>query len=616
MRWLTARKRMTALAVLVAGAVSAVLWPGSTAKAPPGPPKIDGAWIVLLKGSAAQADATTDALERRGGFKAHHRYGHAVRGFAAHLSDAQAAKLQHDPDVASVTPDRPLEAQAEVDLAAGDSVPAGVRRLGAGARSKVREASTARVAVLDSGVDLSHPDLNAVEGTNCVSPGTPPSDEDGHGTHVAGTIGARNDGRGVVGVAPGTKIYAVKVLDGSGQGSESQVLCGIDWVTATRSDSDPSNDIAVANLSLGGPGDPVTGCDGTADPLHRAICASTRAGVTYVVAAGNDAREFDNSTTPDVPAAYPEVLAVTAMSDSDGTPGGAGGAPACRIDEPDDRYAGFSNFASTAGGAAHTVAGPGVCIRSTWLGGGYATLSGTSMASPHLAGAVALCLGEGGAAGACAGLSPDAIIARVRDQASVRSVQASGSGFAGDPACAVAGRYLGYLGWTGLQGSLAAGEAAVPAGTRCVPPTPARPATPPPPQTATIPPPTPPTAPADRTAPTAALSVPRQRLRRVLARGLRVTLRCSEACTVNAEALLPARTAKRVKLSRGGTARIARRAGLRLSARTRRTVTLRLTRSARRRLARVRRVVLTVSLSARDRAGNRRALRRRVRLRR
>jgi subtilisin family serine protease len=111
--------------------------------------------------------------------------------------------------------------------------------------------------------------------------------------------------------------------------------------------------------------------------------------VSFVVSAGNSARAFDGLITS-VPAAYPEVLTVTAMSDSDGLPGAAGGPPACRVIEADDAAARFSNWAATSAAEAHTVAAPGVCITSSAIGGGTAVKSGTSMATPHVAGVTAL----------------------------------------------------------------------------------------------------------------------------------------------------------------------------------------------------------------------------------
>ncbi len=593
--------RATALAATLA---LAGLGAADAAHGARAPGKLQGAYIVVLEGSAASTDATTDELERKRGFRARLRFRRALRGFAARLSDGQAARLREDPAVASVTPDRPVKALGAVALATGDSVPTGVRRIGAGTAASAHEASSVNVAVLDTGIDLSHPDLNAVNGTNCITPGSPAADDDGHGTHVAGTVGARNDGRGVVGVAPGTRTVAVKVLDGDGNGSLSQTICGIDWVTATRTDADPSNDIAVANLSLGGSGPPVRPCASTSDALHLAICASTQAGITYVVAAGNDAWDFDHPRTPDTPAAYPEVLTVTAMSDSDGLPGGAGTVPNCRTSEVDDGYAGFSSYAATDAGAAHTVAGPGVCIRSTWPNAGYETISGTSMATPHLAGTVALCLGEGGAAGPCAGLPPAAVIAAIREAA---ARQDGGYGFAGDPLRPITGRYFGHL-----------ASAALPAtgGSGTVPPAPTGGGSSVPPGT-TPPSPAPASQPVvDATAPTAFLSIRRRRLGSVLRRGLATTLRCSEGCTAATDLWLPGRTAKRFGLSRGASVRIARRAGIRLSANTRKGVVLKLSRRARTRLARASRVTVIVKLVVRDAAGNRRAISRRVTVRR
>ena len=142
------------------------------------------------------------------------------------------------------------------------------------------------------------------------------------------------------------------------------MICGIDWVTQKAR----TLNIKVANMSLAGFGFADGLCGNLlGDALNRAICRSTDAGVTYVAAAGNSGQDFSIS----VPAAYPEVLTVTAMSDSDGAGGALGGAPTCRTGESDDRYASFSNFAdpTDSGGQAHMVAAPGVCIDSTWLGG-------------------------------------------------------------------------------------------------------------------------------------------------------------------------------------------------------------------------------------------------------
>ena len=401
-----------------------------------------GEYIVLYDNSVGDAAAATVRRERSRGFRAALRYSRAVKGFAATLTAQQVERLRADANVASVTEDRVVTAAATVPLAAGEPLPpTGVRRIGMATSVTARERSSVNVAVIDSGIDLEHPDLDTVDGHNCVTPGTPAEDDNGHGTHVAGTIGARNDGAGVVGVAPGTRVVAVKVLDAEGSGAMSRVICGIDWVTGTLSDASASNDVRVANMSLGASGPPVRSCAATSDPMHEAICGSTAAGVTYVAAAGNSGWDFDYAQEPDVPAAYPQVLTVTAMSDSDGRAGGLGAS----CSSADDTYAGYSNFALTEDAAAHTIAAPGSCIRSTWPGGGHRTLSGTSMAAPHVAGAVALCLGEAGARGPCADLAPAEIISRLRGDAQARATTDAGYGFGGDPSRLSGSLYFGHL---------------------------------------------------------------------------------------------------------------------------------------------------------------------------
>jgi subtilisin family serine protease len=191
---------------------------------------------------------------------------------------------------------------------------------------------------------------------------------------VSGTIGALDNGTGVVGMAPGARIWPVKVLTDLGSGLNSDVICGIDYVTAH------ANEIEVANMSLGGSGSDDHNCGATNDDaMHAAICSSVAAGVTYAVAAGNDSADASTST----PAAYDEVITVSALADFNGQPGG-GAAPTCRTDV-DDTFADFSNYGSDV-----DLIAPGVCINSTWKNGGYNTISGTSMASPHVAGAAAL----------------------------------------------------------------------------------------------------------------------------------------------------------------------------------------------------------------------------------
>ncbi len=400
-------------------------------------------WIVVY-GDSVDAKAKTKHLESKHGFASDFRYGSALKGFAAKLTATQLAAVRSDPDVAFVQEDGSVEAVGFAPVRTGETVPTGVRRIEAATAITAHQASTVSVAVIDTGVDLSHPDLNAVSGTNCVSPASAAQDDNGHGSHVSGTIAANNTGAGVIGVAPGTPVVAVKVLDAGGSGTFAQVICGIDWVTAHTT----AFNIKVANMSLGGSGQNDNNCGNTnGDAMHKAICNSTAAGVTYAVAAGNSATNFKNL----VPAAYPEVLTVTAMSDSDGAPGGTGGAPTCRTGETDDSFATFSNFASSRDATAqgHTIAGPGVCILSTWLASGYNTISGTSMATPHVAGTVALCIGNGGLAGPCSGLAPAQVIQKLRSDAAAHTTATPAYGFKGDPAHPVKNKYFGYLVWAG-----------------------------------------------------------------------------------------------------------------------------------------------------------------------
>ncbi|HYY34430.1 MAG TPA: S8 family serine peptidase [Gaiellaceae bacterium] len=381
--------------------------------------RIPGQYIVVVKaGYDGRAVARDHA--RLAGADVLYTYRTALNGYAARLTPAGLAAVRADRRVAFVSADRTVHALTQ-------TLPTGVNRIQGDASSTISGNGSGTVgtavAVIDTGIDTSHPDLNVVGGKNC-STGQSYRDGNGHGTHVAGTIAAKDDGSGVVGMAPGAPLYAVRVLNNSGSGSWSSVICGVNWVTANAA----SNGIRVANMSLGG-----SGSDGScaSSTLHQAICNSVAAGVTYVVAAGNSNANFSSF----VPAAYDQVLTVTAIADFNGAPGG-GSAATCRADV-DDTAADFSNFTTSGSADAnHTIAAPGVCILSTWKGGGYSTISGTSMASPHVAGTAALCIWSG----ACTG-TPSQIITKLRSDA---AAQPASYGFAG-----VSGRYYGSLVYAG-----------------------------------------------------------------------------------------------------------------------------------------------------------------------
>ena len=349
-----------------------------------------GSWIVQLKAGAnltakAGANLTAKALklakaERGSVGKV---YSHAFKGFQFKGSAKQAAALRRDPSVASVTKDRPITL-AETD-------PFGIERIdafvvgGGDAYSAGYRGAGARIAVIDTGIDLTHPDLKAsidqASGWNCVNPGQPPNDGYGHGTHVAGIAAAPLNGVGVVGVAPEATLVPIKTFDDSGNSSEALVLCGIDRVIALNTDADPSNDIDVANMSWGETRSWGSCAD---DALHGAICAADAAGVVLVGGAGNDSGDAGQF----VPAAFPEVISVSAMADFDGKPGGLGGCqflPSLLWTQCDDALAFFSNR-----GPSVDVTAPGVNVYSTWAGGGYKSESGTSMATPHVSGVAAL----------------------------------------------------------------------------------------------------------------------------------------------------------------------------------------------------------------------------------
>lgn len=331
------------------------------------------------------------------------------------------------------------------------TVPNGIARIGAAPTDTPADYSDVGVAIVDTGIDLANPDLNVVGGVDCTNAPLSPfsntlteasfrvdafedaqmrelarpevtgyDDGHGHGTHVAGIVAAKDNGIGVVGVAPNASLYAVRVLDAGGGGTLDSIACGLEWVHENR------DLIDVVNMSLGAdlgenvanlvrpcntepkaifyePGHGVVYVwpegleDKLEDPMREAICDLRADGIPVVVAAGNG----DGDVATIAPAAYPEVITVSSFVDMDGAPGGLAG----RVDEDacpyggwDDRFYTHHNFTpdqrlSSYHGAGVDFAAPGVCVLST-VPGGYMELTGTSMASPHVAGIVARLVGD------------------------------------------------------------------------------------------------------------------------------------------------------------------------------------------------------------------------------
>ncbi len=233
--------------------------------------------------------------------------------------------------------------------------PWGVARVNAPSAWPSGQGQGVSIAVIDTGVDCSHPDLRCrpSDGVNLLDPSSPPMDDNEHGTHVSGIIAGNGaGGKGLLGVAPRAALVAVKVLDADGAGRLSDIVKGVAWATSAGVD--------VINLSLGGPGESAA--------LKSAVDRALRAGVVVVAAAGNSGPKSD---TVVFPASYPGVIAVAAS-------------------DRQDEAASFSS----RGGAVAFIA-PGVDIASTVPGGGYKSLSGTSMAAPHVAGLAALAVERG-----------------------------------------------------------------------------------------------------------------------------------------------------------------------------------------------------------------------------
>jgi subtilisin len=447
------RSGRLAVALTLAGLIAVAL-PAATFAQSEDPEDPD---IVVLKDSTDAKQVAAKHSEKYG-FEVVHTYRYALKGYAARLSPSETAAVREERSALFVDT---LDVGAEVPPI-GDVrklkgtgrqqteqvLPFGVDRLDAEISStRVGDGKgrvPVNVAVLDGGIRPDHPDLNVVDGVNCLE-GKPKgawADRDGHGTFVGGTIGALDNRFGSVGYAPGARLFSVRVANPDGFITDADLLCGIDWVTKRRLDADRRNDIPIANMSLSGPVKPDDERCGrvVGDAAHYAICGLTDAGVTSVVAAGNATAPLTNVG----PATYREVLTVTAMGDRDGIPGGLGGQFGCLPEQFDDVFAFFSNWAVLPADAAHTVSAPGVCVPSTWIEdplGDYAVASGTSFSAPVVSAMVALCIHSG----RCEGLGPKAIVRKIARDAAAYNERHPDYGYEGDPFRPLDDRYYGYL---------------------------------------------------------------------------------------------------------------------------------------------------------------------------
>ncbi len=309
----------------------------------PGGDTIPGAFIVVFNDRVLPAQASARAAAKVGQARVKHAYANVIQGFAADLSDAEVAALRADPDVAYVEPDQVYRATTTQSGATWgiDRIDQRSRPL-SGTYTYTATASAVRAYIIDTGIYTSHSQFGGRASNVYDAFGGNGQDCNGHGTHVAGTVGSAT-----YGVAKAVMLRGVRVLNCSGSGSTSGIISALDWVRTNHIKP------AVANMSLGG---------GYSSSLNTAVNNLAAAGVFIAVAAGNENQDACNVS----PASAANATTVAASTSS-------------------DAKASYSNW----GGCVDLYA-PGSSITSTWLNGGTNTISGTSMASPHVAGVAAL----------------------------------------------------------------------------------------------------------------------------------------------------------------------------------------------------------------------------------
>ncbi|AOL93028.1 S8 family serine peptidase [Porphyrobacter sp. LM 6] len=324
--------------------------------------KIPGSYICVFDGTitAGQVPAAAQKAAEAGGGRVTHVYTKALRGFAVNASAQGLANMRaKSRSIRYCEQDQVVMTSQKKGGGTTTPQPAETRPWGIDRVNGGRAGTFATAWIIDTGIQLNHPDLR-VDTQRSVSfvSDRSPNDANGHGTHVAGTVAAIDNEIGVIGVAPGALVVAIRVLDRSGSGSNSGVIAGVDHVAQNGRAGD------VANMSLGG---------GASSALDTAVINAAATGVRFVIAAGNSAANAGNYSPARANGA--NIYTVSSF-DSNGN------------------LSSFSNF----GNPPIDFSEPGSNINSTWIGSGYRAISGTSMAAPHLAG-ILLQVGANGVVG-------------------------------------------------------------------------------------------------------------------------------------------------------------------------------------------------------------------------